>query len=142
MSRPHLPGGRSRARLAPWVIALLVMALLASLAMNLLLYPPASRHGRLVAVSWGDGPGVPALYGAYVWLDGEAPQLRAMLTIYIDRPGLWASYEHSPRVLGPVNSPEQAVQQWGVLRWEPDGLHVGSGPQAVLVPAAELQRHR
>ncbi|NRF66892.1 hypothetical protein HLB44_07845 [Aquincola sp. S2] len=125
-----------------WLVALLVVLLAASVGFNLLLYPKARQHTRLVAVSWGDGPGAPALYGAYVWVDGDAPQMRALLTVFIDRPSLWASYEHETRVLGPVDSPEQAVQQWGRLRWDGEGLHVGIPPRAVTIPASELQRHR
>lgn len=125
-----------------WLIVLLLVALAASLLLNLLLYPMALRQTRLVAVSWGDGPGAPALYGAYVWVDGQAPQMQARLTIYIDRPSLWISYAHETRTLGAVASPEEAVQRWGLLRWDAQGLHVGAGPQAITVPASEIQRHR
>lgn len=84
---------------------LLAVALGVSLAANLLLYPQARRQARLVAVSWGDSPAAPALYGAYVWLDGQGPPWQVKLAIAIDRPSVWLAYEHDPRVLGTVASP-------------------------------------
>lgn len=137
-----LATAKPRPRMLTWLVPLLVLALVASLGLNLLLYPKALQHTRLVAVSWGDGPGAPALYGAYVWVDGQPPQLEAKLTVYIDRPSLWLSYAHETRTLGPVPSAEAAVQRWGQMRWDAEGLHLGTGPDLLTIAASDLHRHR
>ena len=137
-----LPTTPSRRSAGAWITGLLVLALLAAVGLNLVLYPIARQHTQLVAASWGDAPGAPALYGAYVWVEGQAPALQVKLTLYIDRPSLWLSQAHEPRTLGTAASPQEAVQRWGQLRWDSQGLHVGTGPQAITIPAAEIQRHR
>jgi hypothetical protein len=124
--------------------ALLAIGMLAALASAARLHTNADRFNRLVAVSWGqsDPNGRPALYGAYVWLDGREPSLRAMLTIYISRPSLAVSYQFDDRDLGSVSSAEEAVARWGDIAWSAQGLRVGRGHAAVLVPADELTNHR
>lgn len=122
---------------------LLLLALLAVIAAGAtfaLLYPKAERHNALIAVSWGqpDPNGPAALYGAYVWLDGQKPA-HAHLTVYIDRPSLIAAYSLPERDLGAVTSPEDAVARFGQVRWDAAGLHLGA---ALVVPTAELTSHR
>lgn len=106
------------------------------------LYPRATLADRLVAVSWGDGPMGKALYGAYVVLEPAAKGYEVRLHLYIDRPSLWVRQEMEPVLLGTVATPEDAVQRWGHLAWDAAGLHVGQGPEARLIPASEIQRHR
>jgi hypothetical protein len=125
-------------------LALLVFALCIALLATVMLHKRAQRFNQLVAVSWGqsDPNGPPALYGAYVWLDGQAPRQRATLSVYIDRPSLLASYQFDDRDLGPVINAEDAVARWGQVRWSAEGLRIGQGPQSLLIPAAELAKHR
>jgi hypothetical protein len=124
--------------------AALALGTLASMAAAMHLYTYAHRFNRLVAVSWGqvDPHAPPALYGAYVWLDGREPNLRATLSIYIGRPSTVLSYRFDDRDLGTVPSEEEAVARWGDIRWSAEGLHVGQGHAGVLMPAAELTNHR
>lgn len=133
---------RVRQSTAARLVTVALMLLLCSLGLNAVLYPQAHRYTQLIAVSWGDAPGTPALYGAYVWVEGQTPALQARLTVYIDRPGLVISQSHDTRLLGTVDSPEAAARLWGTLRWDAAGLHVGAGPQAYTFPIEELQRHR
>jgi hypothetical protein len=126
------------------VVAALALGLVLAVAAATMLHTRAQRFNQLVSVSWGqsDPNGPPALYGAYVWLDGQAPSLRAKLSIYIDRPTLTAGYRFDDRDLGSVASAEDAVARWGHLGWSSEGLRVGQGHGSVLVPAADLAKHR
>jgi len=122
------------------IVLVACVALLASAVAYL--YPRATFGDRLVAVSWGDGPMGKALYGAYVVLEPAAQGYDVRLRLYIDRPSLWVRQEMEPVLLGTVATPEDAVQRWGRLTWDAAGLHVGQGPEARLIPATEIQRHR
>lgn len=124
--------------------------LIALLLLNLLtlawLAPRAIFAQRLLVVSWGNLPGAPAeltdLYGAHVFVQGSVPELQVKLRIYIDRPSWWAAQQRQDQLLGQAVSFSEAQARWGSLHWLPQGLQVGQGAQAVLVPAAELQSHR
>ena len=93
----------------------------------------------LVAVSWGDGKYGKAFYGAYVQLEpvegGYA--VEAFVTIGRGNPTV-----HNCGELGRVTSSEEAVAKWGKIDWQDDGLHIGTGTNAFLLPRAKLESHR
>jgi hypothetical protein len=144
-TQPTSPGRTGGSVRASLLIVLLLLALAISGALNALLLPKALQHDRLVAASWDPGivaVDTPGLYGAYVWLDGDDAGAAVMLTVFIDRPSLWAHQQHEDRRLGTARTAEEAVQRWGTLRWSEQGLQVGTGADAVLFSAADLRRHR
>lgn len=98
---------------------------------------------RLIAVSWGDGAGHQAFYGAYVYYEPQADgRFKVLLAVRIDRSTADDGYQHEPREIGMATSPEEAVAKWGTVTWSPAGPMVGAGPDAYLFPRAELERHR
>lgn len=107
------------------------------------LHEQAEQMERLIAVSWGDSEAQKAFYGAYVYYEPEPDgKLKVMLAVRIDRSTADSGYQHEPREIGLVSTPEEAVAKWGTVMWSPAGLTLGTGPDAYLFPRAELERHR
>jgi hypothetical protein len=133
--------GKSKKR---WVMGALAAPLVAALAyLGAQLYAQAQQFNHLVAASWGDSKYGKAFYGARVYYTEDDKQLRVWLAVQIDRGSLWTQYGHTPRLLGVVSSPAEAVAKWGQLSWTERGLQVsGSDNSSYLFPTAELENHR
>lgn len=134
---------RQMKSIARRTVLLFCFASLITLALfSAVLYQPAISYTRLIAMSWGDGRDTQALYGAYVGYEPLGKQLQVRATIYIDRPGLWWSYQHDPITLGVVATEQEAVARWGRIEWSAEGVRFGAGSQVVLFKREDLERHR
>jgi hypothetical protein len=106
--------------------------------------PSERRIDRVVAMSWGDGEYGKALYGAHVYLEPleEQPGYSVRARVYISRGTFYSAYFHEMGEIGHAASSEEAVERWGTLLWRPDGLHIGTDPDAPFLPRSKLESHR
>ena len=97
--------------------------------------------GETVAVKWSDGIHSNPAYGAHVYLDpymtnnfrGHAVRLR----VFIGR----KEYEQkftAPHHLGLAKTQDEAVRQWGNLRWAQEGLYVGANNQTTFISVDKI----
>lgn len=96
---------------------------------------------RQVAFVWGDSEKYgPAFYGAQVYFEPGAGALQVKARVWIGRGN---DYFHDLGILGRVATAEDAVREFGRVRFEPDGLHIGSTDKdALFLPRATLESHR
>lgn len=94
---------------------------------------------QIVAVSWGDGKYGPAFYGAFVYLEPISGGVSVRGRVFIGRGN---NYFHELGELGRAPSPGEAVATWGLIRWAPEGLYIGSGDRPFFFPRAKLESHR
>ena len=98
--------------------------------------------GETVAVKWSDGIHSNPAYGAHVYLDpymtnnfrGHAVRLR----VFIGR----KEYEQkftAPHHLGLAKTQDEAVRQWGNLRWAQEGLYVGANNQTTFISVDKIK---
>ena len=98
--------------------------------------------GETVAVKWSDGIHSNPAYGAHVYLDpymtnnfrGHAVRLR----VFIGR----KEYEQkftAPHHLGLAKTQDEAVRQWGNLRWAQEGLYVGANNQTTFISVEKIK---
>lgn len=123
-------------------IAACLTLLTLALVLLAVAWSPAQRYQNLISVSWGDGTQGKALYGAYVHAEPEGTGVRVIATIYVGRPTLWQSYEHKPIDLGLAADDIEAVSRWGRIEWSEQGVTIGAGPHARLIPRIDLENHR
>ncbi|MCX6897374.1 MAG: hypothetical protein NT105_01620 [Verrucomicrobia bacterium] len=97
---------------------------------------------RVVAMSWGDGWGGLAFYGAHVFLEPQAGGYSVRARVYIGRNDGCFTYFHDCGELGRVQTDTEAVARWGRIEWREDGLHIGAGTNHFFLPRARLERHR
>lgn len=95
------------------------------------------RAGRVVAVSWGDAPHAKAYYGAFVYLRQRPEGYSVRGRVYLGRDGL-SFYDCGE--LGTVTSPAEAVERWGTIDWQADGVRLGSGTNRFFVSKPELEK--
>lgn len=131
-----MPRGHRLLAAASLALLLIAFALLA------MAWPPAQRYQNLIAVSWGDGTQGKALYGAYVYAEPDGAGVRVTATVYVGRPTLWQSYEHTPIVLGTAADDIEAVARWGRIAWSEQGVTFGTGADARTIPRLDLESHR
>lgn len=124
------------------LLALCVLALALASTLLSAIWPPAQRYQNLIAVSWGDGTQGKALYGAYVYAEPDGAGVRVTATVYVGRPTLWQSYEHTPIVLGTAADDIEAVARWGRIAWSEQGVTFGTGADARTIPRLDLESHR
>lgn len=124
------------------LVAASLVLLLVAFALLALTWPSAQRYQNLIAVSWGDGTQGKALYGAYVYAEPDAAGVRVTATVYVGRPTLWQSYEHTPVVLGTAADDIEAVARWGRIAWSEQGVTFGAGAHARTIPRLDLENHR
>ena len=43
--------------------------------------------------------------------------------------------------IGYTSTPEEAAEKWAIIRWETDGLHIGTGTNAFFLPRAKIEPH-
>ncbi len=97
----------------------------------------ATRLGRVVAMSWGDGKYGP--YGAHVYLEPIASGYSVQARVYIGR---GTNYCHDCGELGTVKTDSEAVAKWGTIDWREDGLHIGKDANQYFLPRAKMESHR
>jgi len=98
--------------------------------------------GETVAVKWSDGIHDTPAFCAHVYLDpymtnnfrGHA----ARVIIFSGRDKYNQKFT-SPHHLGLAKNQSEAIQKWGNLRWELDGLHVGEGNKSSFIPLSKIQ---
>lgn len=86
-------------------------------------------------MSWGDGKYGKAFYGAQVYVEPVGSRFTVRAQVHI---GHGNSLYKDCGVLGTEDSLSEAVQKWGKIDWQPDGLHVGS----YFLPRFQLETHR
>lgn len=126
-----------------WRRAAIVVAVLVA-AVTISFFLGSSRgerrsEERLVAVSWGDGKYGPAFYGAFVFLEPDAPGFRVRARVAIGRGN---AMFHDCGEIGRALSEAEAVARFGTVTWEPGGVAIGTGPGRYFLPRAELEKHR
>ena len=99
----------------------------------------AKRAGRVVAVSWGDSAHTKAFYGAFVYLRQKSDHYSVRARVYFGRSG---EGFHECGELGKVQTPEEAVAQWGTIEWKTDGLQIGRGTNRFFISKADLDKPR
>ena len=57
--------------------------------------------------------------------------------VYLGRDGVAF---HDCGELGTVATPAEAVDRWGNVEWQPDGVQIGSGTNRIFVSRAELEK--
>ena len=97
----------------------------------------SKRAGRVVTVSWGDAPHARAHYGAFVYLRQRPEGYSVRARVYLGRDGMAF---HDCGELGTVVTPAEAVDRWGNVDWQPDGVRIGSGTNRIFVSKTELER--
>ena len=97
----------------------------------------SKRAGRVVTVSWGDAPHARAHYGAFVYLRQRPEGYSVRARVYLGRDGMAF---HDCGELGTVATPAEAVDRWGNVEWQSDGVQIGSGTNRVFVSRAELEK--
>ena len=97
--------------------------------------------GETVAVKWSDGVHNNPVYGAHVYLDpymtnnfrGHAVRLR----VFIGRQEYGQKFT-APHHLGLAKTQDEAVRQWGSLRWSLEGLYVGANNQTTFISVDKI----
>jgi hypothetical protein len=97
----------------------------------------ARRAGRVVAVSWGDAPHARAYYGAFVYLRQKPEGYSVRGRVYLGRDG--ATF-HDCGELGTATTPAEAVERWGTIDWQTDGVRIGAGTNRFFVSKADLEK--
>ncbi len=100
---------------------------------------PSLRHsagtGDIVAMAWGDGAYGKAFYGAQVYVEPAGTRFVVHARIHL---GHGNSLFHDCGLLGTEDSFAMAVERWGKINWEPDGLHIGT----YFMPQSSVETHR
>jgi hypothetical protein len=96
------------------------------------------RAGRVVAVSWGDASHTKAYYGTFVYLRQRPEGYSVRGRVYLGRDGV-SFYDCGE--LGLTATPAEAVERWGRIDWQVDGVRVGNGTNRFFVSKAELEKH-
>ena len=98
---------------------------------------------NIVAVSWGDGEGEQAFYGAYVFLVPEDGEYSVHAEVYIGRSTDYVNYFHDCGEIGRAKTDIEAVEKWGTIYWKEDGLYIGDPSSGGYhLPRSELESHR
>ena len=96
---------------------------------------------RQIAFVWGDSQRFgPAFYGAQVYFEPAAGAVQVKARVWIGRGN---GYFHDLGMLGQAATAEDAVREFGHVRFEPDGLHIGSTEKdSFFLPRDKLESHR
>lgn len=97
----------------------------------------SKRAGRVIAVSWGDAPHAKAFYGAFVYLRQKPDGYSVRARVYLGREGVRV---RDCGELGKAATPAQAVERWGKIDWQADGLRIGHGTNRFFLAKAELEK--
>jgi len=97
----------------------------------------SKRAGRVVTVSWGDAAHARAHYGAFVYLRQRPEGYSVRARVYLGRDG---TVFHDCGELGTVTTPAEAVDRWGNVEWQPDGVQIGSRTNRIFVSRTELEK--
>ena len=100
----------------------------------------AKRLESVVAFSWGDGRYGNGFYGAHVFLKPSGSNYSVRGRVYIGRGN---NYFHDLGELGKTQTPEEAVQRFGVIQWRAEGLYIGDGSKfPIVLERSKLESHR
>jgi hypothetical protein len=97
----------------------------------------SKRAGRVVAVSWGDAPHAKAFYGAFVYLRQKPQGYSVRARIYLGRDG--ANF-HDCGELGITATPAEAVERWGQIEWQTNGVRIGAGTNRFFLARTDLEK--
>lgn len=95
------------------------------------------RLEQTITMKWG-GDG--AFYGVHVYLESINDGYSVRGRVYIGRGN---DYFHDLGELGQVKTDVEAVDKWGQIRFDDDGVHIGNnGPNDFYFPKEKLLSHR
>jgi hypothetical protein len=95
---------------------------------------------QTIAMRWGDGKYGSAFYGAEVYSVRVGSELSVRGRVWI---GPGNAYFHDCGELGRVALHEDAVARWSTIRWQEDGLYIGTGSENdYFLERKKIEAHR